>query len=156
MHPPDKAGDCSAGEDDARSPTKMRSVARYVGMNPDIRSLVAVILELAESGKWARGLQLGRSEQRRHVYHASGSTGRRSRSAALADSSEDEEDGCLIFNHLDVRTDIVSCRTSTRIEAGPFVSSHSHSLTTHHHACMRAIGLTALSDLAPASHVVLI
>lgn len=79
-----------------------------------------------------------------------------SRSAALADSSEDEEDGDLIFNHLDVRTDIVFCRTSTRIEAGPFVSSHSHSLTTHHHACMRAIGLTALSDLAPASHVVLI
>ena len=58
MHPPDKAGDCSAGEDDARSPTKMRSVSRSVGMNPDIRRLVAVILELAESGKWARGLQL--------------------------------------------------------------------------------------------------
>lgn len=55
---PGKAGDCSAGEDDARSPTKMRSVSRSVGMNPDIRSLVAVILELAESGKWARGLQL--------------------------------------------------------------------------------------------------
>ena len=125
-------------------------------MNPDIRSLVAVILELAESGKCARGLQLGRSEQRRHVHHASGSTGRRSRSAALADPSDDEEDGYLIFKHLGARTAIVSCRTSTRIEAGLFVSSRPHSLTTHHHACMRAIGLTALSDLAPASHVVLV